>query len=595
MSIENIRKRIVSPIINQLPFCVFLYMIWGGWSLLENLFSPLYAYSIKVFLINVLTLPFFFLFESFFFLYFFAFCIELVNRKWFTTFVYGFILILTTIEYFLRTRFEMGISPTALVLVGETNNNEANEFIQTFVLVAGNIPFFFKLITIIFLVYLIERFYNKNFFIELKRCLSKSIILFFFILCALSYSLYCMGNDLSMMLKNKNMDDLSGFEFTQSQKNPLTDLLYSSYGVYLMNKDEVCFEKNVNDFSSNDNVCQSDSALNVVVVIGESYIKHHARLYGYSLNTTPHLLKEQTSGNLFVFNNVITPYGYTSIAIKNMLCTNSISDGEKWNNSYYFPQIFKAAGYSVYFWDNQKTWEDKSTFAFALNTFLYNKTLISKVYSKVNTKSYTYDEDIVKSFKSEIISTKRNLVMFHLMGQHSNYNERFPKTEKFLYYTADSIKRNEIWMTKEKKQLIADYDNATRYNDYVLWQILNIFRDSETIVVYFSDHGEEVYDYRDSYGRSGSENRDKIKYLYQIPFMIWCSDSYIHNNPNHMRHIESAKDRPFMIDNLCHMLFDLGGIKTRYYNAERNILSPIFKPKSRIIANRIDYDSIMCQ
>lgn len=48
--------------------------------------------------------------------------------------------------------------------------------------------------------------------------------------------------------------------------------------------------------------------------------------------------------------------------------------------------------------------------------------------------------------------------------------------------------------------MIAEYDNATLYNDYVL-KILLIYLEIKYGSPLFSDHGEEIYDYRDSYGR----------------------------------------------------------------------------------------------
>lgn len=76
---------------------------------------------------------------------------------------------------------------------------------------------------------------------------------------------------------------------------------------------------------------------------------------------------------------------------------------------------------------------------------------------------------------------------------------------------------------RKKKKEIADYDNATRYNDYVLMQIINRFRNQNTVLLYFSDHGEEVYDYRDHKGRDLSSNTisyNYLKYQHEIPFMI---------------------------------------------------------------------------
>ena len=62
---------------------------------------------------------------------------------------------------------------------------------------------------------------------------------------------------------------------------------------------------------------------NIVVVIGESYNKHHASLYGYPLETTPMLSTMAKNGSLMVFNDVISPWNVTSHCFKSFLSTHS--------------------------------------------------------------------------------------------------------------------------------------------------------------------------------------------------------------------------------------------------------------------------------
>lgn len=47
-------------------------------------------------------------------------------------------------------------------------------------------------------------------------------------------------------------------------------------------------------------------------------------------------------------------------------------------------------------------------------------------------------------------------------------------------------------------------------------------------------------------------------------------------------------------DDVSNMLFDLGGIDTRYYNASRNVLDARgFKPVRRIVYDHYDYDKLV--
>ena len=49
----------------------------------------------------------------------------------------------------------------------------------------------------------------------------------------------------------------------------------------------------------------------IVLILGESYNKHHAALYGYPLPTTPRLSQEEAAGRLYPFTDVVSPANFT--------------------------------------------------------------------------------------------------------------------------------------------------------------------------------------------------------------------------------------------------------------------------------------------
>ena len=147
------------------------------------------------------------------------------------------------------------------------------------------------------------------------------------------------------------------------------------------------------------------------------------------------------------------------------------------------------------------------------------------------------------------------------------------------------------------RKYIAHYDNATRYNDYVLNKIINLVINDNSVVIYLSDHGEEVYDYRDNYGRDawsmGGDPKQVIRWQYMVPFVVWCSDKYKAKNPSIITQLEKATARPGMLDNVCQVLFHLSGLNTPYYNTSRDILSPKYHCPRRLINGHINSDSII--
>lgn len=120
-------------------------------------------------------------------------------------------------------------------------------------------------------------------------------------------------------------------------------------------------------------------------------------------------------------------------------------------------------------------------------------------------------------------------------------------------------------MTDSKRQEVADYDNATLYNDYVLSRIAALYERQSTVILYFPDHGEEIYDYRDSKGRVNAQGdqhmRDKlVEYQYQIPFVVWCSDHYISKHPQEVAWLRKNADNTMCIDDIYQFVFRLSRI-----------------------------------
>ena len=343
--------------------------------------------------------------------------------------------------------------------------------------------------------------------------------------------------------------------------------------------------------------CANSDSLSVVLVIGESYIKHHAQVYGYPLNTTPRLAREKNSGNLFVFNDIVSPYTSTSLTLRNLFSTNRMAMGEQWYEMPLFTAIFKQAGFYVTMWDKQRQYMQHTPFQANLNTFIYNKEIIDLCYNRMNSKCFDYDASLIQDFKESWTSQhKHNLAIFHLKGQHFDARQRFPNTKQFQVFSVNDYnadKRN--YLTDKKRQVIADYDNATLYNDHVLGLIIDLFSNTNAVMIYLADHGEEVYDYRDSRGRKKPQEdvRNYVKYQNEVPFMVWCSDKFKENYPELVAEIQQALDRPAMIDIVGHSLLRLASIDTRFYVPENDILNDSFTPCQRIVDENINYDKVI--
>lgn len=417
-----------------------------------------------------------------------------------------------------------------------------------------------------------------------------------FAVCVISTILFAFGcaktPSLYQMYHTESMNQIEGWGYKYLMGMAMSQDLYSNfmYSTYMPTVAGEQMNKSI-DISLSNKSCKTEpnDSSNIVLVIGESYIKAHNPLYGYYLNTAPNITKEYKTGNLFAFNHINTPYNTTSPTLRNFFSCNCLGLGEDWGDNVFMPIIFRRSGYDVYFWDNQNV-KQANTWDFTLNSYLHNDKLASASYTAENTQPYQYDGDLINDFLKQRFSlNENNLTIIHLWGQHVKAELRYPHTAKFNHFTADSVKAKHPWLTKAMREEIAQYDNATYYNDMCMGKIFDHYRNANAVIIYLSDHGEEVYDWRPSMGRKvDSMSKDVVKYQFDIPFMVWCSDRYKAKYPKRVKAIRAALNRPMPSDITCNMLFHLAGMKTKYYRPRLDILNKEYKCPKRIINDKWD-------
>lgn len=266
--------------------------------------------------------------------------------------------------------------------------------------------------------------------------------------------------------------------------------------------------------------------------------------------------------------------------------------GGKWCDSPFFPALFHSAGYNVWLWDNQYTPGDgRAMCEFTLNSFLRDTSLARLSYTAINDTAWAWDGNLVTDFLRHAAPRRRSLAVLHLWGQHTDAADRYPHTPAFTRFRgADYRRRREPWMTDAKRQAIAHYDNATLYNDHVLGLVLRALAGRDAALVYLSDHGEEVYDYRDHTGRDLSMTPQALHAYHDVPMMVWLSESFRARRPALAEAVRRAAGRPFLTSDLCHLLFRLGRLRTTYYRPERDILSPRYRTAPRLVQDNVPYD-----
>lgn len=395
-----------------------------------------------------------------------------------------------------------------------------------------------------------------------------------------------------LFMQKQKMEHLEGLIFRhyhQETPTPLHRLFFAYYAS--VQSGDVLREIKQTTFKAGIDSCYYVSP-HIVLIIGESYNKHHSSLYGYRLPTTPLQSRRKNNGELSVFTDIVTPWNITSNVFLDMF--SLWEHGSRQHLSAYplFPILFRRAGYQVTFFSNQYLLRGfrKGATNQAGHFFLADQEVSDSLFSYRNRKSSKYDLGLVnqlKQFRENTAHAEYNLDIVHLVGQHFKYSARYPHEQSF-FSAADYQDRD---LDDDARKIVMQYDNATHYNDIVLDSILTLYEHDDAIVIYVADHGEEAYDELAIHGRLFQEpTAIQAKNEFEVPMWIWCSRNYRDNHPEIVSAIRSSSSKAFLTDGIPQILLYLAGIKCAWTDDKHNLLSPHYQPKQRIIGGGIDYD-----
>ena len=542
-------------------------------------------------------------------------------RRWVSLALYVVLYGVALTDVFCFWKFGSVISPSMLMLVGETDSREAGEFLSTYIsldVLSSPVAWIMLLFILHSLVDLRKPLCRllKVDYAKLQARFHFGFLRFFhrymlypecgmLVLALLAWSVVTSWGNKRGMARLMTADTIGSIEHILTEPDhgefylPIYRLVFSVYSNHLASQQVdkcVAASKRVVVDS-----CSFRSPT-IVLIIGESYSKAHCQLYGYPQKDTPRQRRLERGGWLTKFNDVVSCWNLTSFVFKNVLSMHVVGEKGEWCDYPLFPELFRKAGYQVTFLTNQFLLAaGQAVYDFSGGFFLNDPVLSKAQFDLRNTSLHRFDEGLLSDYDNYLNEGKinlkgNNLIIFHLIGQHVSYNTRYPKDR--AKWHADDYKelRPDIAGDHYRRRMIAAYDNACLYNDSIVTQIVKRFEDKDAIVVYMPDHGEEIFEPgRDIICRNHSAAVDwpLAHYEFEVPFWIWCSRKYAHREPEVFKAIKDAKNRRFMTDALPHMMVWLAGISSKDYNDKYNLLSPNYdESRPRVLKNSVDYDKL---
>ncbi|MBR8535063.1 sulfatase-like hydrolase/transferase [Carboxylicivirga sediminis] len=471
-------------------------------------------------------------------------CIGLLSFIYNKTIYVGLLIIFQTIynvsafidlSYYLI--FNTRLTTSALYIMGESNINESWEFLTMYLkpqLIAVLLLFFIGLIlgTIITIKYFKRIRLLLNSFYTFKYI---TIITSFFAICGSvllrnNFAFYVTTNGMYIFIQEKRM--LERLEITSTGN--YKDVVHKS----------------------------SKYQETYVVVIGESTTPTHMGLYGYYRQTNP-LLKNKIS-ELKIYTNVRSPHAYTIGSLSKALTLGDYDDPAKMYNSSLI-QLFNSAGFYTYFISNQAPIGKYET-TVTLTSKISNNSFYTNMERAIN--KARPDSVIFEPLKMALKAPNdKKFIMVHLMGTHTAYSKRYP--EEFNRFTTTPKTQ---FNHKLAHNTINEYDNAVLYNDYIINHIIDLVNESnsKSFVLYFSDHGEDVYETINEARHAESSATDP---MFKVPFIIWQSEKYKRT----MTDLCINEERKYNLEDVIFTIADLSNIQFNRFDPQKSIVNSAFK------------------
>jgi heptose-I-phosphate ethanolaminephosphotransferase len=314
-----------------------------------------------------------------------------------------------------------------------------------------------------------------------------------------------------------------------------------------------------------------------LVLVGESATRIHHGIYGYFRDTTPRL--QAISSDLLIFDKAEAVASATTRAL---LGAFSFLDNQRGYLIDYTCSIFDILNEANFktFWLTNSVIESIIAFSGA-DAFVRLINSNVQRYEDVNIadeKGKYLDGATLPLFRDILASSRSNKGIFvHFNGSHMHYVNRYPSEfSRFRDYPDDPRRP---WLSPAKKNLIDQYDNSILYTDYIIAEFIEAIKDrgGASFVLYFSDHGEEVYDTQDFFGRV-DKRVEKTPSIMKIPLILWLSDEYKTRFPEIAETARTNQHKDFVLDDLFWTMIDLYDLTFDGFRPDKSIVNKAYVP-----------------
>ncbi|MBN2744673.1 MAG: sulfatase-like hydrolase/transferase [Marinilabiliaceae bacterium] len=496
----------------------------------------------------------------------------IIKPRYFLVIMLPFVLIATLDVYVVKSLGSM-VTDSVVASIYSTNFSEAKE------LILSNLGYVSIFIVLVVGYFILIKSIPIDYVIP-KR-LKWAAVCFFVVV-----QMAVLSRDLLMTQKVLPEDRMATMKYYSSVKLrkvfPVNWLIFSlEYFDHRQRVDD--YSRIIKDFKFGaidaDTVMTSNKPKLAVVVIGESARSQNFSLYGYDRPTNPMLSLES---NLILMKQAETVFNVTSKSFPVMMSRAKSDCVDLSLQEPSLLQAFKEAGYKTYYINNQPL-------NYGSIYYQYAHQADSLIDLKPQLDLNCSDEVVLPVFENIVKSSasdRKVLVVIHTMGSHFRYNLRYPQSFRVFNPSMETNFEMMSLTADQREVLINSYDNSILYTDFVLSRLIQRLKqqvDSESYLIYSSDHGENIFDdSNEVFGHGGSNMSD---YERMIPMMVWVSDSYRDKHPKRVAVLESNANVPVTTEHFFHTVLDLGSIFINQETHKMSFANENFNNRRNLVKN----------
>ena len=297
-----------------------------------------------------------------------------------------------------------------------------------------------------------------------------------------------------------------------------------------------------------------------IIAIGESASSLHHSYCGYPRDTN--FFTDKIASELIRVKGVRSPFAQTLPVLEKVLTFATRKEPDRLWSQGSIIDFFKEAGFKTFWLSNQYALDDNTPLTAMTSHADKHKCLC---YSDLKRFERSVDgallDELAKTLKD---GAKKKAIFLHMIGSHSAYVNRYPS--EFLHYSGSVPGKEHLGAVET--QMINTYDDSIRYTDWVVSQFIDLLRPlaGSAYLLYFSDHGEDIYDSTDDkvLGHSQLANVP----MTSVPFMLWLNDTLKKARPDILN--RKTKDG-YNLEDVIHTIIDISSLENIDYMKSRSI------------------------